>query len=67
METDPGFTRYMTSYYNFRGLWDSPSRCGLCVVKRNDNKVLVIVTELYRQNPGTPYGVRCIPGDPTDT
>ncbi len=53
METNPEFTRYMTSYYDFKGLWDSPSRCGLCVVRRNDGKVLVIVTEIYRQNPGT--------------
>ena len=53
METNPEFTKYMNSYYDFKGLWDSPSRCGLCVIKRNDGKTLVIVTEIYRQNPGT--------------
>lgn len=53
METNPEFTRYMNSYYDFKGLWDSPSRCGLHVIKRIDGKILVIVTEIYRQNPGT--------------
>lgn len=53
METNLEFSRYMNSFYDFKGLWDSPSRCGLCVVKRTDGKILVIVTEIYRQNPGT--------------
>jgi hypothetical protein len=53
METNPEFTKYMDSYYDYKGLWESPSRCGLCVKKRKDNKLLVIVTEIYRQNPGT--------------
>ena len=53
METNPEFNKYMNSYYDFKGLWDSPSRCGLRVIKRTDGKILVIVTEIYRQNPGT--------------
>jgi hypothetical protein len=53
METNPEFTRYMNSYYDFKGLWDSPSKCGLLKVNRKDGKALIIVTEIYRQNPGT--------------
>ena len=53
METNPEFSKYMNSYHDFKGLWDSPSRCGLCVIKRTDRKILIIVTEIYRQNPGT--------------
>jgi hypothetical protein len=53
METNPEFNKYMNSYHDFKGLWDSPSRCGLCVVERTDGKILVIVSEIYRQNPGT--------------
>ena len=53
METKLEFNTYMDSYYDFKGLWDSPSRCGICAIKRNDGKLLVIVTEIYRQNPGT--------------
>jgi hypothetical protein len=53
METNPEFNKYMDSYYDFKGLWDSPSRCGLKKVDRSDGLSLVIVTEIYRQNPGT--------------
>lgn len=53
METNLTFNRYMDQYYEYPGLWDSPSKCGLRVIRRKDGKVLVIATELYRQNPGT--------------
>ena len=53
METVLEFSKYMESFYDFKGLWDSPSRCGLKIMKRKDGKVLVIVSEIYRQNPGT--------------
>jgi len=53
METKTEFSKYMNSYYDFKGLWDSPSICGLKVINRTDGKLLVIVTEIYRQNPGT--------------
>lgn len=43
----------MEKHYDFKGLWDSPSRCGLRIINRKDGKTLVIVTEIYRQNPGT--------------
>ncbi len=53
METNPGFDRYMERHYDFKGQWDSPSRCGLKIIHRKDGKMLAIVTEIYRQNPGT--------------
>ena len=53
METKTEFSKYMSSYHDYKGLWDSPSKCGLKVIKRADGKVMVIVTEIYRQNPGT--------------
>lgn len=54
METNPEFTRYMDRYFDYPGLWDSPSRCGLRILRRKDGKTLAIATEIYRQNPGTP-------------
>ncbi len=53
MEINPEFTNYMNSYFDFKGLWDSPSKCGLRTIHRKDGKTLVIITEIYRQNPGT--------------
>ena len=44
----------MDRYFDYLGHWDSPSRCGLKMVKRKDGKTLAIATEIYRQNPGTP-------------
>jgi len=38
--------------YDFKGLWDLPSRCGLKIVRKN-HQTVVVVTELYRDNPGT--------------
>ena len=54
METNPGFNKYMDHYFDYLGHWDSPSKCGLKLVKRKDRKTLAIATEIYRQNPGTP-------------
>lgn len=54
METNPAFNNYMDCYFDFPGQWEIPSRCGLKVVHRRDGKRLVIATEIYRQNPGTP-------------
>jgi hypothetical protein len=61
METNPDFTKYMDHYYAFSGQWESPSRCGLKVVHRKDGRILVIATEIYRQNPGTPVTEWCAP------
>jgi hypothetical protein len=43
---------YIDNYYDFKGIWDVPSRCGLKIVSKED-KSIVIATELYTQNPGT--------------
>jgi len=61
METNPEFTQYMDHYFDYLGQWDSPSRCGMKTVQRKDGKILVIATEIYRQNPGTPVTEWCAP------
>ena len=61
METNPDFDKYMDRYFDYLGQWDSPSKCGLKVVKRKDGKTLAIATEIYRQNPGTPVTEWCSP------
>ena len=43
---------YVDEVYHFPGLWEVPSLCGLRLVRRPDRQVLV-VTELFDQNPGT--------------
>ena len=37
---------------DFKGLWDLPSRCGLQRIEK-EGKHIVIVTELYQDNPGS--------------
>ena len=44
--------KYQDQVYNFKGLWDLPSICGLKMVKKDD-KTIVIATDLYDNNPGT--------------
>jgi hypothetical protein len=44
--------KYYDEIFDFKGQWDMPSRCGLRIVKK-DNKIIVIATELYQDNPGT--------------
>jgi hypothetical protein len=61
METNPEFNHYMDRYFDFKGQWDSPSRCGLKIIRRKDGKTLAIATEIYRQNPGTPVTEWCAP------
>ena len=43
--------KYYDEIFDFKGQWDMPSRCGLKVLRRE--KTVVIVTELYQDNPGT--------------
>ncbi|MEI6124615.1 MAG: hypothetical protein WCQ95_13440 [Bacteroidota bacterium] len=43
---------YFEEVYEFKGLWDVDSRCGLKLVHHTD-KTVVIATELYVENPGT--------------
>ena len=38
--------------FNFKGTFGMPSKCGL-KIKDYDDKKLVVVTELYQDNPGT--------------
>ena len=38
--------------FDFKGLWDIRSTCGLKIVQQKD-KYVVMVTELYQDNPGT--------------
>ena len=43
--------KYYDEIFEFKGQWDVPSRCGLRILKKE--KTIVIVTELYQDNPGT--------------
>jgi hypothetical protein len=43
---------YYDEVFDFAGQWELPSRCGLRIVRKQD-KTVVIVTELYQDNPGT--------------
>ncbi len=43
---------YIEEIFDFKGLWDMPSKCGLKVIEKTD-KTVVIVTDLYHENPGT--------------
>ena len=43
--------KYYDEVFDFKGQWDMPSRCGLKIIKKE--KPIVIVTELYQDNPGT--------------
>ncbi|MDP4281735.1 MAG: hypothetical protein Q8867_06240 [Bacteroidota bacterium] len=61
MDPVPEFNKYMEGYYDYLGQWDSPSRCGIRTFKRKDGKILIIVTELYRLNPGTSITEWCAP------
>lgn len=38
--------------FEFKGLWDIYSKCGLKILQQN-NKNFVVVSELYQDNPGT--------------
>jgi hypothetical protein len=42
---------YYDEIFDFKGQWDMPSRCGLKIIQ--SEKIIVIVTELYQDNPGT--------------
>jgi len=43
--------KYYDEIFNFKGQWDLPSSCGLKLLHKD--KTIVIVTELYQDNPGT--------------
>lgn len=44
--------KYYDEIFEFKGQWDMPSSCGLKIRDWNGKKV-VVVTELYQDNPGT--------------
>ncbi len=44
--------KYIDQVYNFKGEWDMPSKCGLKIVRKPD-ETIVILSELYVDNPGT--------------
>ncbi|MCL2800287.1 MAG: hypothetical protein FWD28_00830 [Treponema sp.] len=43
--------KYYDEIFDFKGQWDMSSRCGLKILLHE--KPVVIVTELYQDNPGT--------------
>jgi hypothetical protein len=44
--------KYYDEIFDFTGQWGVESKCGLKILEKNGKKVL-IVTELYQDNPGT--------------
>jgi len=44
--------KYYEEIFHFSGAWEQPSACGLKIIAK-DGKKIVIVTELYQDNPGT--------------
>ena len=44
--------KYYDEVFDFAGQWGLPSKCGLKIIDKEGKKV-VIVTELYQDNPGT--------------
>ena len=44
--------KYYDEVFDFAGQWELPSKCGLKIIEKEGKKV-VIVTELYQDNPGT--------------
>ena len=44
--------KYYNEIFEFSGQWDQPSACGLKIIEK-DHKKIVVVTELYQDNPGT--------------
>ena len=44
--------KYYDEIFDFKGQWDVLSKCGLKILDK-EGKIVVIVTELYQDNPGT--------------
>ncbi|MDR3297623.1 MAG: hypothetical protein LBS94_05250 [Prevotellaceae bacterium] len=44
--------KYYDEVFEFKGQWELPSKCGLRILDRQGKK-MVMVTELYQDNPGT--------------
>lgn len=43
---------YQDRLFDFKGQWGAPSRCGLKIVQKKD-ETIVIASELFEENPGT--------------
>jgi hypothetical protein len=43
---------YIDEIFNFQGKWEMPSLCGLKILEKADNHI-IILTELYKDNPGS--------------
>ena len=43
---------FIDSIYEYKGQWDTPSKCGLKLIKKEE-LTIAIVSELYEENPGT--------------
>ncbi len=48
----PAVSKYIDEIFHFPGQWDMPSICGLKIVS-DEAQTVVIVTNLYEENPGT--------------
>ncbi|MGL4909092.1 MAG: hypothetical protein ACRC9X_08115 [Bacteroidales bacterium] len=48
---------YFDHIFDFKGLWDMPSKCGLKLFK-DKGKTVILVTELYQDNPGS--SITCV-------
>ena len=44
--------QFMDQEYEYKGLWDVPSKCGLKIITKSE-VTIAIATELYDDNPGT--------------
>ena len=51
-------SEHMEEIFEFKGLWDISSKCGLKIIEKGD-KTIVVVTELYNFNPGTSIATFC--------
>ncbi len=49
---------FIDEVYDYEGLWGIPSKCGLKIAKHK-NQTVVIITELYEDNPGTSVTEYC--------
>jgi len=50
--TMKGQDQFVEEMYHFKGEWGIPSLCGLKIVKKKENAI-ILVTEFYDTNPGT--------------
>ena len=49
---------FIDEVFDYEGLWGIPSKCGLKIVDKSNNTI-VIITELYEDNPGTSVTEYC--------